>query len=130
MSRPLHSGSAFGFGSLLVLGVLLGASATLSVGAGVLIPAGDVSPLSAPCDLTVTEAPNSRVLTWSPVAGAVNYKVGFIRNGEIVGLAETASTTYTHAGFDPNDCLKYVVVAYDGTGHRVCAAAALVGKCP
>jgi len=130
MSRPLHSWSAFGVSSLLVLGVLLGASATLSTGAGVLIPESDVSPLSAPCQLTVTEAPDSRVLTWSPVSGAINYRVGYIRNGEIVGLAETASTTYTHAGFDPNACLKYVVVAYDGTGHRVCAAAALAGKCP
>lgn len=129
MSRPLHGWSAFGFNSLF-LGVLLGAFAALAAGAGITIPEGDLSPLSAPCQLTVTESPSTRVLTWASVAGATNYKVGFIQGSEIVGLAETSNTTYTHSGFDPSACLRYVVVAYDGSGHKVCAAAAQVGKCP
>jgi hypothetical protein len=129
MSRPLHGWSTFGF-NLVLLGVLLGAFAALAAGAGVTIPEGDLSPLSAPCQLTVTESPTTRVLTWSQVAGATSYKVGFIRGSEIVGLAETSNTTYTHSGFDPGSCLQYVVVAYDGSGRKVCAAAAQVGKCP
>ena len=70
-------------------------------------------------------------MTWAPVSGAVIYKVGFVRRLEVVGLAETSSTTYTHSGFDPGDCLDYVVVAYDGAGHRVCAARTYrIGRCP
>jgi hypothetical protein len=129
MSRPRDGWLAFGF-NLLLLGVLLGAFAALAAGAGVTIPEGDLLPLSAPCQLTVTDSPSTRVLTWAQVAGATNYRVGFIRGSEIVGLAETSNTTYTHSGFDPGSCIRYVVVAYDGSGRRVCAAAAQVGKCP
>ena len=129
MSRPRHGWSAFR--QILVLGLVLSGCATLeAAGAGVTIPEGDLSPLSAPCQLTVTESPNTRILSWAPVGGAVNYRVGFVRGSEIVCLAETGNTTFTHSGFDPGACLRYVVVAYDGTAHRVCAAAAQVGKCP
>jgi len=128
MSRPLHGRSLFG--SLLVLGILGCAIAPLAGGAGITIPEGDLYPLMSPCQLSIADSPTTRVLTWAPVSGAASYRVGFIHGSEVVGLTETSNTTYTHTGFDPGACLKYVVVAYDGSAHRVCAAAAQVGKCP
>lgn len=129
MSRTLHGWSAFVCHAFVVLGIVFG-TAGPATGAGTQIPEGDLNQLSFPCQLSVAESPSSRVLTWASVGGAVTYKVGFIRGAEIVGLAETANTTYTHSGFDPEACLRYVVVAYDGTALKVCAAATLAGKCP
>ena len=114
---------------LFVLGLVIGS--VLPSRATTTIPEGDLNPLNAPCSLTISESGDQRLLSWSPVAGVVVYKVGFIRRLEVVGLAETSATTYTHLGFDDEECLDYVVVAYDGTGHRVCAARAQrVGRCP
>jgi hypothetical protein len=114
-----------------LLGLLATAVQVPTARAAITIPEGDLNPLSAPCSLTLSESNLERVLTWSAVSGAVSYKVGFIRRLEIVGLVETSATTTTHTGFSPEDCLEYVVVAYDGGGHRVCAARApRIGKCP
>jgi hypothetical protein len=30
-------------------------------------------------------------------------------DGDIVGLAETTSTSYNHTGWDPDACLEYVM---------------------
>jgi hypothetical protein len=127
MSRPRHPSLSL---APFVLAAALTGLGVPPATAVVTIPEGDLNPLTAPCSLTLTESNQLRVLTWGAVAGAANYKVGLIRGAEVIGLAETSGTTYTHSGFDPGDCVQYVVVAYDGAGQRICAAQApLTGRC-
>jgi len=73
-----------------------------------------------------------RKMGWGAVSGASSYKVGYRRcNGTIVGLAEVTGLSYDHVGWNSNECLEYVMVAYDSSGNDVCAAsAANVGNCP
>jgi len=115
--------------SRILLTALLLASLATAAAAVVTISEGDLQEFTGPCTLTVSESSAARTLTWTAVSGASSYKVGF-RGHVLVGLAETSGTTFVHSGFDTEDCLEYFVVAYDGTGRRICAAhAPLVGKC-
>ena len=95
------------------------------------IPADDLEPRS-PCTLTIEQDGSVRKLSWGAVSGANSYKVGYRRcDGTIVGLAQVTGLSYDHVGWNSNECLEYVMVAYDSGGNDVCAAsAANVGNCP
>jgi hypothetical protein len=132
MSRAQRS-TARTVGAVLTAAVLALAGISLvaaPAAAIVIIPPGDLSPFGAPCTLDVHEIGQSRVLSWAAVAGAATYRVGFVGNGEVVGLAEITGTTFEHIGWAASECLEYVVVAYDAGGVRVCAAhVPRIGKC-
>lgn len=94
----------------------------------------DLDRFGPPCTLTVNVTGSSdRLLSWDSVSGASTYWVGFRRcDGSNEVLAIVTGTSYTHSGFDPEECLEYLLVAYDAGGTKVCAARAdRVGtKCP
>jgi hypothetical protein len=103
---------------LLLLSLALADNASATT-----LPADDLQSPGPPCALSVSDIGSARTLSWSSVSGASSYKVGYRRgNGTIVGLAEITLTSYVHTGFDPNECLEYVMVAYDSGGTRICSA--------
>ena len=113
---------------LAFIGIALTAAPVAAL--GVTIPTGDLSPFGAPCTLAVQEIGQSRMLSWEPVAGAASYRVGYVTASGVVGLAELSGTSFEHIGWEANECLEYVVVAYDGGAVRVCSAHVPgVGKC-
>jgi hypothetical protein len=115
--------------SILAL-VALVVEAAPAAAIGVIIPIGDLNPFGAPCSLSLGENGQSRMLGWSPVAGAAFYRVGYVAGTEVVGLAELPGTSFEHIGWAANECLEYVVVAYDSGGVKVCSAhVPRVGKC-
>lgn len=95
------------------------------------IPGGDLEPRS-PCTLSVVQDGSVRKMSWGAVSGASSYKVGYRRcDGTIVGLAEVTGLSYEHLGWNSNECLEYVMVAYDSSGNDVCAAHVTgIGNCP
>ncbi len=113
---------------LAFAGVTLPAAPAAAI--GVIIPIGDVNPFGAPCTLALNEIGQSRMLSWDAVAGAAFYRVGYVTGEGVVGLAELQGTSFEHIGWAANECLEYVVVAYDGGGVKVCSAhVPQVGKC-
>jgi hypothetical protein len=124
MSRPRVACLSF------LIGLLASAAAW-----AITYPDPDLDPrFGPPCTLSVTPTGSSeRQLTWSPVTGASTYWVGFRRcDGSTEVLAAVAATSYTHAGFDPDECLEYLLVAYDVVGAALCSAhtAPVGSKCP
>lgn len=95
----------------------------VDVAHAVYIPLDDIDPFNSPCTLDVSQQGSTRTLTWSAVSGASTYKVGYRQcDGTVVGLAEVTATTYDHTGWNANECLEYVMVAYDSSGQRICSA--------
>jgi hypothetical protein len=91
---------------------------------------GDLVP-RPPCTLTIEQTGSIRRLSWSAVAQATSYKLGYRRcDGTIVGLAEVTELAYEHQGWSSSECLVYFMVAYDSGGDDVCAARAAAGNCP
>ena len=82
----------------------------------------DLVTFSVPCTLSVSQNGSVRTLSWSSVSGASSYKVGYRTGGTITGLAELSGTSYDHTGWDPNQCLEYLLVAYDSGGAKICSA--------
>ena len=113
--------------SLLSLSLVL----ALETAHATTIPVGDLEPRS-PCTLSIVQEGSLRKMGWGAVSGASSYKVGYRKcDGTIVGLAEVTGLSYDHVGWNSNECLEYVMVAYDSGGNDVCAAsAANVGNCP
>jgi hypothetical protein len=129
-----HRSPAATLGGVLSVSILALAGIALmaapAAALGVIIPAGDLSPFGAPCTLAVQEINQSRMLSWEPVAGAAFYRVGYVTASGVVGLAELSGTSFEHIGWAANECLEYVIVAYDAGGVRVCSAHVPgVGKC-
>lgn len=128
MSR---SRSTRALASLTVL--LLSVAPLVDVAQAIDIPINDFSDFTSPCTLNVSQQGSTRTLSWSAVSGASTYKVGYrLCNGKVEGLAEVTTTAYEHAGWDANQCLEYVMVAYDASANRICAAHNLNwgGDCP
>jgi len=124
MPRPSHVPLLL---TLAALAAAAGAQALITY------PDPDIDPCTAPCVLTVVATADSRQLTWPAIAGASSYWVGFRRcDGSNEGLAIVTGTSYTHAGFDPGECLEYLLVAYDAGGVKVCSARTerVGAKCP
>ena len=98
------------------------------------IPIEDLDNFGPPCDLDVNELTpgGDRLLSWSAVSGASFYRVGRIDCDEtLVTLAETTSTSYTDDNYDANECYEYVMVAYDSSSEKICAAHVEdFGDCP
>jgi hypothetical protein len=96
------------------------------------IPAEDIEPFAGPCTLTLSQITSARLLSWDAVSGADKYVIGYrTSDGTIVGLATVYRTGYEHSGYDPDECLEYVMVAYDSSGSKVCSARLPgVGDCP
>ena len=111
----------------LVLALLCGAPTAHAV---TILP-GELEYFGAPCTLSLTQNGSVRTLSWSAVAGASTYKVGYRIGGTIVALAEVSGTSYDHKGWSASDCLEYVMVACNGSGEAICAAhVPNVGSCP
>jgi hypothetical protein len=93
---------------------------------------GELVSFTSPCTLSISQNGSVRTLSWSSVAGASTYKVGYRLGGSIVTLAEVTGTTYQHTGWSESDCLEYVLVACDAGGAKVCAAHVLIvgTNCP
>ena len=105
---------------LSLLAVLLILSAP--VAHAITILPGELEHFGSPCTLSFSENGSVRTLSWSSVAGASTYKVGYRTGTSIVALAEVTGTSYQHTGWSASDCLEYVMVACDGSGTKVCAA--------
>jgi hypothetical protein len=95
------------------------------------IPEDDMDPFTGPCSLAIAETTGGCQLSWDAVSGTSYYVVGYRTcDGVTVGLAELAGTSYEYTGHDPSACLEYVVVAYDGSGVKICSAHAFTSACP
>ena len=82
----------------------------------------EIATFTSPCTLSLSQSGSVRTLSWSAVSGANSYKVGYRIGGTITGLAELTGTSYEHTGWNPNECMEYVLVAYDSGSNKVCAA--------
>jgi len=98
---------------------LLVMSSTAAHAVGIL--PGEIEDFGSPCSLSLSQNGSVRTLSWSSVAGASAYKVGYRLGGSIVTLAEVSGTSYQHLGWSSSDCLEYLLVACDGGGGKVCA---------
>jgi hypothetical protein len=105
---------------------------TAAVAHAITIDPQDLETFGSPCTLSVSQInSDARLLSWSSVQGAASYKVGYQEcKGNIVGLAELTGLSYTHTGWDADECLEYVLVAYDSSGLDICCARAEAGSCP
>ncbi len=86
-----------------------------------------------PCTLSVVQTGSSdRMLSWDSVSGASQYLLAFRGCGSSQLLAIVTGTSYSHSGFDPGECIEYLLVAYDASGTKICSARTdPVGtKCP
>ncbi len=120
---------SFSAPSVLAAVALLAAAAAWAI----TYPDPDLDVFDPPCTLTVSVDDGAqRVLSWSAVSGASTYRVGFRRcDGSTAVLADVTGTSYTHSGYHQNECLEYLLVAYDSGGSKVCAAHVVgVGGCP
>lgn len=103
--------------------VLVAVVLSASTASAVNIPPDHLDPFSLPCVINITEMGSSRLIVWDSVTGASSYKIGYRRcDGTIVGLAEVMDTSYVHIHENTDECLEYVMVAYDSNGVRVCSA--------
>lgn len=106
---------------IVFIAFLLNLVVAVSLSSAMIAPE-DLASFTSPCTLSVEQAGSVRTLSWDAVAGAVSYRVGYRMGTEITELAQLAGTSYEHTGWNPNDCYEYVVVAYDSSGVKVCAA--------
>jgi hypothetical protein len=120
MSRNLLL--AIGLASTLLFGSI--ASATI-------IPVDDLDPMRSPCSLTLSQSDLTRTLQWSAVPGATSYKIGYRTcDGTLIGIAEVTGTSYFHVGWNPGECMDYVMVAYSGNENICSAIREDSGNCP
>lgn len=105
-------------------------SVTATNAAGTSAPSGTVNvtpiaPFGAPANLLATAASAAQVaVSWSPVAGAVNYELHRKFNGSAFALlTTTAATSYNDGAVSANTSYVYEVRALNGGGPSAFSAA-------
>ena len=111
----------------LVLVSLISASSLFAAD----IPQQDLEEFDEPCSMALQQVMGVRVITWDAVSGASSYRVGRVSTGSgIETLADTSNLTFNDTTWSTTTCYDYVVVAYDASSVKICAAIVEeVGNC-